>query len=205
MRRLLLALAAVVVVAGCAIKPETPRSDAEIAAATYRPGGQPRLELLTSINIRSGSGAHTALLINGSQQVLFDPAGSFRHPKVIRRGDIVYNTTPGLMDSYRRFQARGSYRLKVQTLPVSAELADAVLRAAQQIGRVPDARCAASVSELLKTTAGLPVDTTWFPTALADDFALIPGVTEAEFYEYVAPDGTATLGPYDRSRIALPD
>lgn len=205
MRLIALALAVATLLSACAVKPETPFSDAEIAAATYRPGGQPSVTLLTSRNIRSGSGAHSALLINASQQVIFDPAGSFRTPKVVRRGDIIYNATPGMVDSYMRFQGREVFRLQVQTLDVSPELAEAILRAAMQVGPVADARCAASISDMLKQFPQTAVRQTWFPNALSDDFAKLPGVTSQDLYEYPVQGGRGVLGPYDPARITLKD
>lgn len=203
MRRLILALMAATLLAACAVKPETPFSDAEVAQATYRAGGQPTVTLLTSRNIRNGSGAHSALMINASQQVIFDPAGSFRSPKIVRRGDVIYNTHPVLVDSYKRFQARGIFRLQVQTLAVSPELAEALLRAVQQIGPVADARCAVSISGLLGQHPQTQVRQTWFPNALSDDFAKLAGVTSQDLYEYVGADGVGVLGPYDPDRVKI--
>ena len=52
-------------------------SDAEVAQARYVMGPPATITLITSINGRSGSGAHSALLINGSERVLYDAAGSW--------------------------------------------------------------------------------------------------------------------------------
>ena len=52
-------------------------SDADVAAATYVAGPPASITLITSINGRSNAGAHSALVINGSQRVLYDPAGSW--------------------------------------------------------------------------------------------------------------------------------
>lgn len=203
MRHIALACVAATFLAACTVKQETPFSDAEIAAATYRPGGQPSITLLTSRNMRNESGAHSALLINASQQVIFDPAGSFRAPGIVRRGDVIYNTTPGLVDSYKRFQARGVFRLQTQKLAVSPELAEAILRAALQNGSVADAKCAATISALLAQHPETQVRQTWFPNALSDDFAKLAGVTSQDLYEYVGEDGKGVLGPYDPARVTL--
>ena len=52
-------------------------SDAEVAAARYAPGPPATITLVTSVNGHSGQGAHSGLLINGSEQVLYDPAGTW--------------------------------------------------------------------------------------------------------------------------------
>lgn len=39
----------------------------------------PRISLYTMVNNESGAGAHSALVINASQRVIFDPTGTFKH------------------------------------------------------------------------------------------------------------------------------
>ena len=61
----------------------------------------------------------SALLINGSQQVLYDPAGTFTHPDLPRRGDIHYGMTPRYVDYYERYHARFDYFVEAQKVPIS--------------------------------------------------------------------------------------
>ena len=91
----------------------------EVQRAAYSFDGPPKLTLFTMLSNRSGSGAHTSLLINGSQRVAFDPAGSFRHPQIVSRNDTVYGMTPYLVDQYTRFHARETYHVVIQELVVS--------------------------------------------------------------------------------------
>ena len=85
--RVWMALACVGLLAACANDTGIDNTPAEVAAAAYVAPGPRSITLMTMINNRTGSGGHTALLVNGSQQVIFDPAGSFRDPRVIERGD----------------------------------------------------------------------------------------------------------------------
>lgn len=202
MLRLVLAVFVALSLAGCAVKPEIPRSDETIAQSAYRHDGPPELVLFTMKSNRTGQGAHTALLVNGSQRVIFDPAGSFRNEAIMRRGDVIYGVTPGMLDVYTRYHARETFHVQVQSLPVSSELAEAVLHEALGKGRQADARCAASTSEILAGFPQLGISTTWYPNNLADQFAQLPGVTSRELHEYDSDDNRAVLAAFDHDRVA---
>ena len=66
----------------------------QVQAVAYQDPGGPKLTLITVDNNRSGGGAHTALMVSGSQRVLCDPAGSFRPDWVTEHGDVIYGMTP---------------------------------------------------------------------------------------------------------------
>ena len=74
--RVWMALACVGLLAACANDTGIDNTPAEVAAAAYVAPGPRSITLMTMINNRTGSGGHTALVVNGSQQVIFDPAGS---------------------------------------------------------------------------------------------------------------------------------
>lgn len=202
MHRLLLAALVALSLAGCTVKPEIPRSDDVIQQAAYRHDGPPELVLFTMKSNRTGQGAHTSLLINGSQRVIFDPAGSFRNEAIVRRGDVIFGVTPGMLDVYTRYHARETFYVQVQRLQVSSELAEGVLREALAKGRQADARCAASTSEILAAFPQLGISSTWYPNNLADQFAKLPGVTSRELYEYDSDDNRAILAAFDPDRVA---
>ena len=115
MRGILLAFCATCVLGSCTA-PKVWAPDDAVARATYRHEGPPRLTLFTMINNRTGSGAHTSLMINGSQRVIFDPAGSFKHETLPERNDVVYGITPPVADVYTRFHARKTFHVKVQAV-----------------------------------------------------------------------------------------
>ncbi|MEY8838025.1 hypothetical protein AB9K41_03180, partial [Cribrihabitans sp. XS_ASV171] len=75
MHKLFLAGAVALTLAGCA-GPQGPQATPEqIQAVAYRDAGPAYLTLYTMVNNRSGAGGHSSLMINGSQRVIFDPAG----------------------------------------------------------------------------------------------------------------------------------
>ena len=84
--------------AGCAAEAVWDSDDA-VARATYLAPGPSTVTLITSINARNGSGAHSALLIDGAQRLMFDPAGSWHNPGVPERHDVLYGMAPGYLDA----------------------------------------------------------------------------------------------------------
>lgn len=102
MKQLAAVLLAVLALAGCATKPEIARSDDELRAAAYVHDGPPEITLFTMRAVRNEAGAHSALMVNASQRVIFDPAGSFRNQSIIRSGDVIYGAHPPLVDVDRK-------------------------------------------------------------------------------------------------------
>lgn len=92
-----------VILAGCGAGNDMrPDASAEvISSASYRHDGPAALTLYTMINNRSGAGAHSSVMINGSQRVIFDPAGTVRLSAVPERGDVLYGITPQVADFMR--------------------------------------------------------------------------------------------------------
>lgn len=105
-----------------------PDASAEvISSASYRHDGPAALTLYTMINNRSGAGAHSSVMINGSQRVIFDPAGTVRLSAVPERGDVLYGITPQVADFYARAHARETYHVVIQEIDVSPEVAEQAL------------------------------------------------------------------------------
>lgn len=201
MRCLILTLCAVFALAGCAAPPGVWASDEEIARVAYRHDGPPRLTLFTMLNNSTGAGAHTSLMINGPQRVIFDPAGSFEHETIPERNDVVYGVTPAVADVYTRFHARKTYHVKIQQLDVTPEVAARAMRLAQDYGPVPQAQCARSTSSILAQLFPGRISQTWRPRSLAAEFGALPGVTEQELYEYDSDDNSKVLAQWDPSRV----
>lgn len=169
-------------------------SDADVARSTYVAGPPASITLITSINGRSGSGAHSAIIINGSQRVLFDPAGSWelQDGQAPERNDLHYGMTPGALQSYLEFQSNGIFYVISQTVQVPIEVADREIAAAAAFGSTPQAYCTHSTSTLMRTVPGfesLPV--TFFPKVLAQHLGKMPGV-QTQILQ--GPDGGAELG-----------
>ena len=163
-------------VAGCAGNSGTAPT-AEISAAQFNNPDPAFVSLITMVNSNSEIGAHSALLLNGSQQIIYDPAGSFRHSELPRRDDVVYGITPRFADYYNSYHARFGYYVKVQTLDISREQADAMIAAAQARGHVGKLFCATAVADVMNDFpqfANIPV--TFFPGAIMKRVARIDAV-----------------------------
>lgn len=183
--RILASLVIVAFLAACATVPPGPQaSDETIAARAFRADGPATLTLITMINNHSQAGAHTALLINGSQRVIFDPAGSFRNEKIPRRDDVLYGVSPVVLAAYQSAHARSAFHIVLQKVEVSPEVAEKALRLAIARGRVSSAQCAASTVALLQQLDGFEeVSRTLFPKRLMQNFATLPGVETEKYFE----------------------
>ncbi|MBI6629310.1 hypothetical protein [Pontibaca salina] len=184
MRRLLCLGALLLVVAGCATR--GPVADDEIiAAVSYRDPGPTSLTLYTMVNNRTGKGGHSALLINGYERVIFDPAGSFQSDLVPQRDDVLFGITPAIEQAYRSSHARSTYHVVRQTIDVTPQQAEAAYRMALDYGPVPGAFCAAATSRVLNRVPGFEeaIRPTMFPTKLRDQVAALPDVTSDKYYE----------------------
>lgn len=202
MRSILLALGAALFLAGCAAESVLSTRE-EVAHAAYRHDGPPRLTLYTMINNRSGAGAHSALMINGPQRVIFDPAGTFNTGRHLpERDDVLYGITPAVADVYTRYHARKTYHVRIQRLDVSPEMAARAIALIEANGPVPSAQCSLASSRILGELFPGRVRTSWFPRKTADDFAQIPGVTEETLYEYDSDDNSGVLAAWDPERAA---
>ena len=200
MRSLVLALAASLTLAGCSAE-SVWAPDEEVARAAYRHDGPPRLTLYTMINNSNGSGAHTSLMVNGSQRVIFDPAGSFNKAKHLpERNDVLFGINPQVEDVYTRYHARETFRVQIQQLDVSPELAERALQLVKANGPVPQAQCSFATSRILAELFSGQIPTSWYPRKTADAFGQIPGVTEQTLYEYDSDDNSNVLAAWDPQR-----
>lgn len=166
----------VLVVAGCAQK--TPQaSDADVARYAYRSNGPAQLSLVTNISNRDNKGAHSALIIDGPQRVVFNPSGTWTHPQAPEQGDLHYGLTPAMENWFIDYHARETYRVQVQRVTVAPEVAAEALRRAQATGTVGPSGCTISITRILQGLPGfedMPVSL--FPDSAAKAFAQVPGV-----------------------------
>jgi hypothetical protein len=174
-RRAILVLGAALAFAGCeAYRPASPE---EVTRARYVSEAPPSVTLISMVNNRTGRSAHSALLINGSQQVLYDPAGTFTHPDLPRREDIHYGMTPRHVDYYERYHARFSHHVEAHQLPISRAQADQLIANAQAEGKTMKAHCALAVADVLRPVPPFEkVTRSYYPEGLRADFAAMRGV-----------------------------
>ncbi|MDP5084474.1 MAG: hypothetical protein NWQ23_03565 [Yoonia sp.] len=160
-----------------------------VARAIHRKPGDKYLTLYTMKNIGSGNGAHSSLVINASQRVLFDPAGSFSQEAMPERNDVLFGVTPQLEDFYVSFHARVTYYVVGQTVIVRPEVAEQALNLVMAAGPVPQANCARVTSRILRQLPGFEgFRQTWDPNRIEEDFAKLPGVVTREYRENDSDD-----------------
>ena len=163
--------------------------DDVISRAIYREPGQKYLTLYTMKNVGSDNGAHTALLINASQRVIWDPAGTWNQAQMPERNDVLFGASPRLEQFYVSFHARSTFYVIGQKVPVSPEVAERALQLALVAGPVSQANCTRSPTRLLRQLPGFAgIRQTWFPNKLSEDFAALPGVETQRYREDDADD-----------------
>ena len=177
MLRALLSLLALLTLAACGAEPVWAPEE-KVQAARYVHDGPNAITLFTVINNRSNAGAHSGLMINDSERIMFDPAGTWQHPRIPERNDVHYGITPRIVNFYIDYHARETFRVVEQTVIVSPGVAALVAQRAKAYGAVPKAQCAKSVTDILRGVPGFEnIRASWYPNKIMDDFAKIPGVT----------------------------
>lgn len=184
MKRLVIGLAIMAVLAGCAVDQNPDSSDEQVASAAFRAPGPRSMTLVTVVNNRTGAGGHTALVVNGSEQVIFDPAGSFRDSRVVEKGDVLYGMTPGWVQAFKSAHARNTHHVVSQTVTLTPAQAEQALNLVRSNGGVAGAYCASATSAILAGIEGFGgIERTFYPVKLMDQFATFPGVRTDKRYE----------------------
>ncbi|PTX54904.1 hypothetical protein C8N43_3727 [Litoreibacter ponti] len=193
MKNAVLALGLVAMLAACGAEPVwAPEED--VRAKTYVHGGPATLTLITVINNRSGAGGHSALLINGSQRVVWDPAGTWWSPNAPERNDLHYGMTDRMVDVYVDYHTRETYHTVLQEIEVPRAVADQAIREAAEYGAVPKAACSLSTGQILSRLPGFEsVRSSYFPVRTMDAFAALPGVTTRKVYDDDPDDNSSKL------------
>ncbi len=169
-------------------------TDLEVARSVYRDNGPPSLTLYTVINNKSGSGAHSALMVNGSQRVIFDPAGTWHHPNLAERNDVHFGMSDVVVDFYVDYHSRITYHTIIQEIEVSPEVAQVAMQAIMSYGAVPKARCSTSISDIFAQIPGFQgISHTWFPKQLSQSFAQLPGVVTEKVYDNDSHDNSGLI------------
>jgi hypothetical protein len=177
MLRLFLVLLALLGLTACGATP-TWAPQEQVDAARFVAGPPTSITLYTVVNKNSGSGAHSAILVNASERVIFDPAGTWHHPKLPERNDVHFGMTDKAIAFYIDYHARKTYDVVEQTILVSPEVAELVLEKVKAYGPVPKSQCTTATSSILRGTPGFEsLPATMFPKQLSDPFGQLPGVT----------------------------
>lgn len=165
--------------AACTPISENNASLEEVARAAYRADGPATVTLFTMVNNRSNEGAHSALMVSGSERVIFDPAGTWYHPQLPERGDAHYGIQDSVVDFFIDYHARVTYRVVRHEVQVTQAQADQILANVRTYGTVGPAFCTNAISQVLRGVPGFEqVGSTFFPKRMMRNFSALPGATE---------------------------
>ena len=197
-RTFLLAAPAVLVGCGTVTREEVVASMADVNRVAYVHPGPKRLTLYTMKNVGSDNGAHTGLMINASQRVLWDPAGTFGHPTIPERNDVHFGITPQLEELYISYHSRETYYTLTQEVDVPAQTAEMAMQLSMANGPTPRAACTRHTARMLSQLPGFErIRPVIFPDNLSEQFAQIPGVRSREYYEDDSDDKAIAAAEID--------
>lgn len=196
-------MAAPLAMAGCGstvMREEVLAPQSAIDRVAYRHPGPSYLTLVTMKNTGSDNGAHTGLIINASQRVLWDPAGTFGHSSIPERNDVHFGITPEIEQYYISYHSRITYYTVLQRIEVPAETAEMALQLAIANGPTPKAACTTHTSRMLRQLPGFEsIRQSLFPNNLSDQFGQLPGVVESEYRENDSDDKSIAAAEFDRA------
>lgn len=184
--------------AACGATPEW-ADQGFIDRVAYRDPGPAYLTLYTMKNVETDNGAHTGLMINASQRVLFDAAGTFGHDSIPERNDVHYGITEQVRRFYEGYHARSTYYLLIQKRVVPDAIAERAKQLVEANGAVPKAFCTSHTSRIIAQLPGFDtVRSSFFPDNLARQFGRLPGVENATYRENDSDDKEIARAAYDR-------
>lgn len=183
---------------GCTQTTSKFATDKAVQDVRFSSSGPKSLTLYTMRNVRSENGAHTALLIDGSQRVMFDPAGSFGNSAIPERNDVLFGFSPQIEAYYASYHARETFYVVAQKVTVAPDVAELALRLALRNGSVSQALCTRATSSLLAKLPGFEsIGVTFFPNNLMDDFGRLSGVETTVYREDDADDKSIAAAEID--------
>lgn len=205
MRRTLLCLALPALLAACGGAEPVWAPDEAVERAVYRHDAPPSITLFTMINNKTGGGGHSAMMVNASQRVIFDPAGTWWHRNAPERNDVHYGITPQRLKFYKDYHARETYHVVMQTRQVSPEVAEKALQLVQGYGAVPKAACGRATSSILGQLPGFEtVPASMYPKRIMAGFAELPGVTTETIFDDDPDNNTAVLAAQQMEPATVP-
>jgi hypothetical protein len=194
MRSLIAALILPLALAACGGAEPIWAPDDVVARAAFHSSEPASITLLTVVSTSNGSGAHTGIIINASQRVIFDPAGTFKHPLMPERNDVHYGLTDQRLEVYIDYHARVTFDVITQKILVPPEIAELVMNKVQAHGAVAKAHCTDATSTLLRTVPGFEsLPHTWYPVKLMEAFGQLPGVVQKTIHDDDADDNRYVL------------
>lgn len=182
--RLTLIMVSLVVLAGCGAAQLPWASEERVTKASYRHPGPATITLMTIMANGSKSAGHSSLLINASQRVMYDPAGTWYHREVPERADLLYGVTPQMLQYYLDYHARDRFHVVMQTKVVTPHVAELAMQHAIGKGASANGMCANNTSHVLSQTPGFegfPVSV--WPKNAVEAFEQLPGVSTKKVFQ----------------------
>jgi hypothetical protein len=199
LKRLVFLTLTIIALAGCSAEPVWAPDDA-VARAAYRHDGPTKITVYTIIKNSTGNGAHSGIMINGHQRVLFDPAGTYSVNQVPERNDVHYGITEQMRQFYELFHARESYHTIAQEILVPAEVAELAIQKVEAYGAVNKMMCTIAVTNVLSELPGFEnVTSTMQPDKLRDAISTMDGVIERSIYDWDGDDKTIVLKEFNEA------
>lgn len=178
LRRAILWLVLPLVLAACGAD-HTFAPNEEVQRAAFSTGEPPSITLFTVLRKPYDAGAHSALMIDSTQRVIFDPAGTWGHPRVPVQNDVHYGITEQMRKFYIDYHARKSFDVMEQKIYVTPEVAALALRRVQEYGSVPKMFCTNATSNILRGLPGFEsIPHALDPKRVMRAFGKLPGVIE---------------------------
>jgi hypothetical protein len=191
--RFLLSIMVLLGLVACGAEPKWAPQE-QVDAVRFAAGPPTYITLYTVVNKRTGSGAHSAILVNASERVIFDPAGTWYHPKLPERNDVHFGMTDKAIAFYLDYHTRITYDTIEQTIYVSPEVAELILAKVKAYGAVPKAMCTQANSSILRGVPGFEsLPQTFYPKKLSEAFGRLPGVTTRVVTDDDADDNHGVL------------
>ncbi|MEX1660292.1 hypothetical protein AB4874_01330 [Thioclava sp. 15-R06ZXC-3] len=194
MRLLLVCLMLTLFLAGCGAD-NIYASDADVARYRYVSDEPPSLTLFTVISTRTGAGGHSALMINGRERIIFDPAGTWNHPWAPERNDVHFGITEKMRKFYIDYHSRETWYVRSQKVPITMAQADQLMTRVERNGSVNKMMCADSVSSALRDMPWLrgEIPFTFSPLKLSKAFDKLPGEISKDHYDDDPDDNSGVL------------
>ena len=178
MRRAVVWLVLPLILAACGAD-HTFAPNEEVQKAAFSTGEPPSITLFTVLRKPHDGGAHSALMIDSTQRVMFDPAGTWGHPRVPVQNDVHYGITEQMRKFYIDYHARETYDVMEQKVYVTPEVAALALRRVQEYGAVPKSFCASATSNVLRGIPGFEsIPGALDPKRVMKAFGQLPGVIQ---------------------------
>ena len=179
----------ILLIASCTTKKVTWAPEDEILIASYQNNEPNSITLLTMINNTTGIGGHSALLINSKERVLFDPAGTFKHPQIPERHDVFFGMNDTAVEKYIDYHARPTIHVVMQNIEIDLKTAVELTSLVKNYGPVQDMMCSYAISEILNELHDFKtIPKSFFPKKIMKSFSKLEGVTTIKVYDYFLDD-----------------